>query len=274
MEQKSFFISLIFILLSFPFCNCLQVKKATTSFMAATITLLNININDNIETTFLNQHHHIRFPFSSSSIVNARNLPVDNGASNKLTGSVEALVPIVKMNNVVKDAYDILQKSSSSSSSSELLEIIKEIDKVLNSNLNLLLIPNKEPNFKKIFDEFSENISYKQRYLDSNAFLVYYTKGFDGPNRPSIETEDDVSSRMTSQFGYRNEIWINVDETRSEIEYLLSSSSLNLSTADLKDLKKYLQNALSNFDNYFKIIPTTNSGNNGDVYSLAKEMAK
>jgi hypothetical protein len=41
-----------------------------------------------------------------------------------------------------------------------------------------------------LFDEHSEGISYKQQFLDQNAFLVYYTKGFDGPGRPSIEDED------------------------------------------------------------------------------------
>ena len=51
-------------------------------------------------------------------------------------------------------------------------------------------IPLIEKDFKKLFDEHSEGISYKQQFLDQNAFLVYYTKGFDGPGRPSIEEED------------------------------------------------------------------------------------
>lgn len=36
----------------------------------------------------------------------------------------------------------------------------------------LELVPATEKDFKRLFDEFSEAVSYKQKFLDSNAFLV------------------------------------------------------------------------------------------------------
>ena len=94
----------------------------------------------------------------------ARNLPEYNGAIGNKRGTVEALVPIVKMRNQLSDA-------------NKQINDFKTLKNILNG------IPNEEKAFKRIFDEFSLDVSYKQRYLDSNAFLVYYTKGFDGINR-------------------------------------------------------------------------------------------
>jgi hypothetical protein len=107
----------------------------------------------------------------------ARNLPTSNGASGANRGTASTLVPILEMKNTVDSA-------------TALLPNILECEKLLSK------IPAIEKDFKKIFDEHSEGISYKQQFLDQNAFLVYYTKGFDGPGRPSIEEED--SSRYTT----------------------------------------------------------------------------
>jgi hypothetical protein len=101
----------------------------------------------------------------------ARNLPTSNGASGANRGTASTLVPILEMRNAVDSATAVLPN-------------ILECEKLLSK------IPATEKDFKKIFDEHSEGISYKQQFLDQNAFLVYYTKGFDGPGRPSIEEED------------------------------------------------------------------------------------
>lgn len=101
----------------------------------------------------------------------ARNLPTSNGATGANRGTASTLVPIIEMKNTVDSA-------------AALLPNILECEKLLSK------IPAVEKDFKKLFDEHSEGISYKQQFLDQNAFLVYYTKGFDGPGRPSIEEED------------------------------------------------------------------------------------
>lgn len=101
----------------------------------------------------------------------ARNLPTSNGASGANRGTASTLVPIIEMKNTVDSATAVLPN-------------ILECEKLLTK------LPAVEKDFKKIFDEHSEGISYKQQFLDQNAFLVYYTKGFDGPGRPSIEEED------------------------------------------------------------------------------------
>ena len=73
--------------------------------------------------------------------------------------------------------------------------------------------------------------------MDQNGFLVYYTQGYDGPNRPSIEQEDDNTLREKAQFGARNDAWVGFDEALSEVEYLLK----NPTDTDLSDLKKSLR---------------------------------
>ena len=102
----------------------------------------------------------------------ARNLPESNGASSANRGTAISLVPIIQMKGAVDTA--ILK-----------LPDIRECERLLSST------PAVEKDFKKLFDEHSEGVSYKQQFLDQNAFLVYYTKGFDGPGRPSIEAEDE-----------------------------------------------------------------------------------
>ena len=81
--------------------------------------------------------------------------------------------------------------------------------------------PKDEKSFKRLFDEYSSDVSYKQKYMDSNAFVVYYTKGFDGKDRPNIE-DDPAAERQTKQFGFRNDAWAAVDDARAEVAYLKS----------------------------------------------------
>ena len=105
----------------------------------------------------------------------ARNLPTSNGASGANRGTAATLAPIIKMKNDIDTA-------------------LAQLPDVQKCEAILSRVSNIEKDFKKIFDEHSEGISYKQQFLDQNAFLVYYTKGFDGPGRPSIEEEDSARS--------------------------------------------------------------------------------
>ena len=107
------------------------------------------------------------------SSVQARNLPISNGASGVNRGTAVTLVPILQL----KNAIDIA---------------IGELPNIPKCEAIFSRIPLIEKDFKKLFDEHSEGISYKQQFLDQNAFLVYYTRGFDGPGRPSIEDEDSA----------------------------------------------------------------------------------
>lgn len=77
----------------------------------------------------------------------------------------------------------------------EQTEVIKACDSLLIGGSQSSAVPTSEKEFKRLFDEFSEGISYKQQFLDKNAFVVYYTQGFDGPGRPSIDTEDEGTKR-------------------------------------------------------------------------------
>lgn len=78
-------------------------------------------------------------------------------------------------------------------------------------------IPTDEKRFKALFDAYSDQVSFKQKFLDQNAFLVYYTKGFDGPGRPSIEA--DLPTKQPRQFGARNEAWVAWASFMAEVDY-------------------------------------------------------
>lgn len=123
-------------------------------------------------------HDHISYSIDFRSIImpssaGARNLPVSNGASGANRGTAKTLAPILELRNAIDSA-------------------IIELPNISKCEAILTKIPLVEKDFKRLFDEHSEGISYKQQFLDQNAFLVYYTKGFDGPGRPSIEDEDST----------------------------------------------------------------------------------
>jgi hypothetical protein len=99
----------------------------------------------------------------------------------------------------------------------------KEIDNDVVAVRELLTneFPSTEKAFKRTFDEFSQGVSYKQQFLDKNAFLVYYTQGYDGPGRQNIETETSAEQLQKNQYGFRNDAWIALDDSRAEADYLL-----------------------------------------------------
>jgi hypothetical protein len=153
----------------------------------------------------------------------ARNLPESTGASAAKIGTVEALVPIVRLRETVKR---------------------QDVSSLLAS------IPKTEREFKMIFDEYSEPISYKQKFLDQNAFLVYYTRGFDGPNRPGIES--DLPILQTKQFGARNEAWVAWSDLQAELDYVKSHPDDN--TGD-SDIPKILEQFYKAIDSYVQLAP-------------------
>lgn len=136
--------------------------SASTAMVFVLSTFLNFDVNDGTQAP-----KFVGEPLSAW----ARNLPTSNGASGSNRGEASTLVPILQMKNNVELA--VAQISN-----------LEECEALLSK------LPLIEKDFKKLFDEHSEGISYKQQFLDQNAFLVYYTKGFDGPGRPSIEEED------------------------------------------------------------------------------------
>ncbi|VEU41785.1 unnamed protein product [Pseudo-nitzschia multistriata] len=121
-------------------------------------------------------------------------------------------------------------------------------------------IPTREEEFKRLFDAYSDQVSYKQKFLDQNAFLVYYTNGYDGPGRDSLE-KDPVNERQTLQFGARNEAWIFWDDFLSECDFYESSirktgaSSSDDADESFVDMMKYLSNTIQALDSYLKLSP-------------------
>jgi len=181
----------------------------------------------------------------------ASNLPSDTGANQSKTGTVEKLIPIVDLDKSLKEVSAILRKSKGQLSQVVDQEYLKQISAILKK------FPNDEKTFKRRFDEYSEPVSYKSKYLDSNAFLVYYTKGFDGPNRESIESGE--MSKQILQYGARNEVWNAFDDMMVEIVFALKAGSSTF--GDLLDL---LNKVIVSLDAYIQLAPID------DVHSARK----
>lgn len=105
-------------------------------------------------------------PFMIATIVpfaSAANLPQSTGADLSRTGTRDALVPII----AIKKSLESIKSQLVSKGDKLLPEECKSIIRTLQHN-----IPRDENDFKRIFDSYSTPVSYKQKFLDQNAFLV------------------------------------------------------------------------------------------------------
>ena len=186
----------------------------------------------------------------------ARNLPQPTAASGAARGTVEALRPIVRSAAAV---------AAAAAAPSDLDACTAALAR----------LPDSETPFKRLFDEYSEGVSYKQTYLDQNAFLVYYTRGFDGAGRPSIEAESAGEALQKAQYGARNDAWIAVDDARQEVQFLrahpparphtmhtlappratLRSLCLQADADEYSELRDALRRARAAFDSYLALAP-------------------
>jgi len=157
----------------------------------------------------------------------ASNLPESTGVDLSNVGTIETLIPILAM----KSSLDQLK-----------LQLVQSPTSTL--TIDTTTIPSNELTFKRIFDAYSDPVSYKQKFLDQNAFLVYYTKGFDGPGRPNIEA--DVNLRQTEQFGLRNEAWIAWHNFLDEVPFLQDPDN---------DCLTYLNDTIRAIDAYILLAP-------------------
>ena len=173
---------------------------------------------------------------------NAANLPVSTGADMSRTGTIDTLIPIIKMENALLDAKKQLSDARAKWAVSS--ETIKSVFNTLSG-----AIPSEQTLFKRKFDEYSDPVSYKQKFMDQNAFLVYYTKGFDGPNRPPMEASEDPVPRQTLQYGLRNDAWTAIDNLFAELSFYLPDSS------NVTDILDPLDRAIAAFEAYFSCAP-------------------
>lgn len=186
----------------------------------------------------------------------ARNLPVSNGANTSNVGTALALIPLVRLRSNLVSLSETLRQQRKNNLD-EPLKVISKTKTALSftTNIEPITIPIREEDFKRLFDAYSDQVSYKQKFLDQNAFLVYYTKGYDGPGRDSLE-KDPVNERQTMQFGARNEAWICWDDFLAEFDFYVSSSTNGDDTEEgFADMMKYLSNTIQAVDIYLKLSP-------------------
>lgn len=194
----------------------------------------------------------------------ARNIPVSNGADTSKVGTVSALLPIIMLRTNLSSLRQSLkeQRSEKGDRPSDTIAKTKAALIFTKSGGNIerssasATIPIMEADFKRIFDSYSDQVSYKQKFLDQNAFLVYYTNGYDGPGRDSLE-KDPVNERQTLQFGTRNEAWISWDDFLAEWQYFSrsGSTSSDYTEDDFLDMIQYLSNTIQAVDRYLKLSP-------------------
>ncbi|KAI2510389.1 hypothetical protein MHU86_3962 [Fragilaria crotonensis] len=192
----------------------------------------------------------------------ARNLPQDTGADRSATGTLSTLIPIVKIQKTLSHVNNILsippKRGDGDMALSPTPSQLQDI------KMAIANIPTLEQKFKRIFDEYSDPVSYKQKYLDQNAFLVYYTKGFDGPNRPSIEA-DLPDLKQTLQYGARNEAWVAWESFVAELQFAQHQQYPASATRDdddvtnssLHELLTALQATQVAVDSYLSLAPPT-----------------
>ena len=70
-----------------------------------------------------------------------------------------------------------------------------------------------EKEFKALLGVISVPRDFKTKWMENNAFLVYYSKGFDGIGRDSIEVESELEKLSATQAGMRNELWFLIDDS-------------------------------------------------------------
>lgn len=162
------------------------------------------------------------------SPASAKNLPGPVSVDTSQAGTAGALDPVLQLKKSLERLQTALEGQDSGTS----------VDSLVKS------IPTSEIAFKSIFDAYSDPVSYKQKFVEQNAFLVYYSKGFDGPGRPSIES--DLPVKQTLQYGARNDAWVAWEEFLAELEF----QHQNPSEADKEDLSKPLSNAITAMSNY------------------------
>lgn len=189
----------------------------------------------------------------------AKNLPTVYAKDLAKTGTVETLRPIVKMEKELQRWL--------------LLDPMPTLE--MCSPGTIIEIPTTESEFKALFDAYSTPLSYQQKYMDANAFLVYYTQGFDGPNRPSIETANqEGSTRQTNQYGYRNDAWTAWESFLVECDYnaryppsrslrkgennpdIDSNPSTSVNNGALEDIQNLLQECLVAVQAYLAEAPS------------------
>jgi hypothetical protein len=180
----------------------------------------------------------------------ARNMPESTGADLSRTGTIDTLVPIVKMKNTLTEAQLLLsipgpEQSIEDRISSALLQTTTS--QLFSS------IPISEQDFKRIFDQYSDPVSYKQKFMDQNAFLVYYTQGFDGPNRSPLESSSDTPEKQTLQFGARNEVWVAWEELVAELQFATKNPKDASSATELRTM---VQATVKAIDKYLALAPS------------------
>jgi hypothetical protein len=176
-------------------------------------------------------------PFVKPLPVQARNMPEPSTADTSKTGTVEAMVPVVLLEKQLGRIKSSLEADAS-------LGSLKNIDDLLRN------FPYEEKTFKAIFDAYSDPVSYKQKFVEQNAFLVYYSKGFDGPDRPNIES--DLPVKQTLQLGARNDAFVSWDDFLAEVDFARRNPA---SSDQAGELLKPLSKTIAAVEEYLRLSP-------------------
>ena len=85
---------------------------------------------------------------------------------------------------------------------------------------------------------------------------MYYTQGYDGPNRPNLEDLSERELLQQEQYGARNECWLAWNELVNEVEYVTRSG--DYSTSD--ELGLLLNTTIAAVTAYLTLAPNQVEG--------------
>ena len=187
--------------------------------------------------------------FSLLSPAIAANMPKETGADLTNTGSIDTLIPIVAIQKSILSCKSQLDKSNEGYENLVSPETCRSLLQSL-----VKTIPRDETSFKRVFDAYSTPVSYKQKFLDQNAFLVYYTKGYDGDNRPNIEEDVNIQSK---QYGSRNDAWAAIDDLFVELEFGQKTKDDDNTLSSKGELISLVDKVSAALDAYLSLAPVS-----------------
>ncbi|CAM9567841.1 unnamed protein product [Chrysoparadoxa australica] len=111
---------------------------------------------------------------------------------------------------------------------------------------------------KAVFDAYAGPVSYSTRVKENNAFLIYYTGGYDGTGRAKLgsreeEEQDPSIARQAEQYGLRNEVIFQLAEANSLLDFVSSSGPDEQELPELAELQEALASAVTSIDKFLAL---------------------
>eukprot|EP00587_Corethron_hystrix_P010708 CAMPEP_0113321328 /NCGR_PEP_ID=MMETSP0010_2-20120614/14853_1 /TAXON_ID=216773 ORGANISM="Corethron hystrix, Strain 308" /NCGR_SAMPLE_ID=MMETSP0010_2 /ASSEMBLY_ACC=CAM_ASM_000155 /LENGTH=211 /DNA_ID=CAMNT_0000179433 /DNA_START=301 /DNA_END=939 /DNA_ORIENTATION=+ /assembly_acc=CAM_ASM_000155 len=186
---------------------------------------------------------------------------IENSAQNPMSEEYrKALFAIVQLDGDMRSARSM--SSTTTSASGDDAFKISAVRSVMfgTGRPQSALIRSDASVFLRTFDALSVPKSYRQSYMENNAFLVYYTGGYDGPGRPRMEEYvTDAEDMHAKQAALRNDAWAAVDVLVAELNYVTKADLTAMSPSDIAEswivISSNLEEASKAVESFLNLVP-------------------